>query len=394
MNNKLRTNKAFTLIELLVAIGLLAIVISFAGVIFRVSINAYRTATANAEIMQKLRAITEQLDADFKGLRKDGEIFIVWSAVAKPGANPEDPNSYARFDRIMFFADGDFQSYGNRPMVRGNVARISYMLANRPSGGPDGYSIRAVQQEPRRRILARNLHILTADTNTALHEFLYPGMLPSVPGPDWLTWNNRLEYDKISLGEWKNIPWVIDPNNPDPGEPNKPNMLSVITDVNVANTNFIGVVKNRGSLVDPADPNLIHMLLCEGVGEFKIQGWYDALRRWLPEVDPDRNGDLQDTDFFLLPNMSKPVLDPERIPGVLYPYPPNGAVVLGGEFNYDPDTEEGQEKFRSLRELLNEEHFNAIPGLGRALKFTFTLYDSKGIIKEGRTFTHIVYLDD
>jgi hypothetical protein len=27
-----------------------------------------------------------------------------------------------------------------------------------------------------------------------------------------------------------------------------------------------------------------------------------------------------------------------------------------------------------------------------AFKFTFTLYDSKGIIKEGRTFTHIVYL--
>ena len=26
----------------------------------------------------------------------------------------------------------------------------------------------------------------------------------------------------------------------------------------------------------------------------------------------------------------------------------------------------------------------------RALKFTFTLYDSKGIIENGRTFTHIV----
>jgi len=43
--------------------------------------------------------------------------------------------------------------------------------------------------------------------------------------------------------------------------------------------------------------------------------------------------------------------------------------------------------------LLNQANFNSIPGLGRALKFTFTLYDSKGIIKEGRTFTHVVYLD-
>ena len=43
---------------------------------------------------------------------------------------------------------------------------------------------------------------------------------------------------------------------------------------------------------------------------------------------------------------------------------------------------------------IDEEHFNAIPGLGRALKFTFTLYDSRNLIKNGRTFTHIVYLDN
>lgn len=30
----------------------------------------------------------------------------------------------------------------------------------------------------------------------------------------------------------------------------------------------------------------------------------------------------------------------------------------------------------------------------RAFKFTFTLYDSHGVIKNGRTFTHIVYLGD
>jgi hypothetical protein len=43
------------------------------------------------------------------------------------------------------------------------------------------------------------------------------------------------------------------------------------------------------------------------------------------------------------------------------------------------------------------------PGLGfqplqpiasNAIKFTFTLYDSKGIIENGRMFTHIVYLGD
>jgi len=30
----------------------------------------------------------------------------------------------------------------------------------------------------------------------------------------------------------------------------------------------------------------------------------------------------------------------------------------------------------------------------RALKFTFTIYDSKGVFPDGKTFTHIVYLNN
>ena len=165
MNYKLRTNKAFTLIELLVAIGILVIVLSFASVIFKVSIEAHRTAIANAEIMQKLRAITDQLNADFKGLRKDGEIFLIWVAALKGGAYPADPDSYDRFDKIMFFADGDFQSYGTNPMLRGNISRINYMLAR--NGG-----VKAQGQEKTGRILARAQHILTNDVNPMLAEFI------------------------------------------------------------------------------------------------------------------------------------------------------------------------------------------------------------------------------
>jgi len=360
--------KAFTLIELLVAIGILAMVLSFASVIFRVSINSQRTASANAEIMRKLRAITDQLNADFQGLRKDGEIFVVWVAgQAKPSDPNYDHDGYVRFDRIMFFADGDFQSYGvNHPIVRGNVARICYMLANRPGALP----VRPTNQEPEKRILARTQHILTADDDPALDEFIYPGL--PLSNEDWLNWNNQLEYDKISLPEWKNIPWVI--NADESREPNKPNMLSVITDVTVANRRLSESI--RGSMVNPAEPNSIHMLLCEGVGEFKVQGWYDAESRWVPEVDPDGDRDLtDDSDFFL----DGSVVHPNEVPGVLYPYP-YGLVSIR-DVNFPSS-------------LLNEANFNSIPGLGRALKFTFTLYDSKGVIKDGRTFTHIVYLDN
>lgn len=348
MNYRLRTNEGFTLIELMVAIGILAIVMSFASVIFRVSIDAHRTAMANSEIMQKLRAITGQLNADFEGLDKDAEIFVAWVAKALPPASSYhdlDLDGYERFDRIMFFATGDFQSYSVNPAVRGNIARICYMLAQKGNIKPD-------VQKPNERVLSRNQHILTADP--ALPAFLDPN---SFNNQQWYQWNNQYEYDKISPEAWKTIAWQ-----------NKQDMLSVVTDIKVGTSTISEQVK--GAMVDPADANSIHMLLCQGVGEFKIQSWYDAQKKWIPEVDPDGDGNLADTHFYMT--------DPNAVPGVLYPYPPYGGVIINN-INYP-------------RAQVDKAHFGAIPGLGRALKFTFTLFDSKGIIKEGRTFTHIVYL--
>ena len=350
INNSNGTGKrfltGFTLIEILVAIGILALVMSFSSVIFKVGIGAHRTAIATTEIMQKLRAITDQLNDDFKGLRKDGEIFVVW--VAKPLTTADykdnDLDGYERFDRIMFFADGDFQSY-KLPIVRGNIARICYMIANKGN-------ISAEAQDRNKRVLARNLHILTADPSLAD----FPDF-DSFSDTQWYEWNNRFEYDKISLDGWKNISWQ-----------NKINTLTATTDIQISGTTVNEAI--RGVNVESADANSIHMLLCEGVGEFKIQGWYDARQQWIPEVDPDGDGNLADTHFFLS--------EPNNVPGVLYPAPTG--IININNINYSGTQ-------------VDETHFNAIPGLGRALKFTFTLYDSRGIIKNGMTFTHIVYLD-
>jgi prepilin-type N-terminal cleavage/methylation domain-containing protein len=393
MKYKFQNNNAFTIIELLVAVGILVVVLSFAGVIFRVSIESHRTAMANAEIMQKLRAITGQLNADFRCLRKDGEICIVWKARPIGVAGPVDPNSYERFDRIMFFADGDFQSYNtygsDQKTIRGNIARICYMLARRRG-------IEAPAQDKTKRVLARSQHILLNDTDPVLKEFILDPDTFGGTVQEWYDWNNILEYDKITLSGWKNIRWDRDPNDPRGlKQPCKMNMLSVITNIRIdadVDDNLI-----MGAMVEPTEPNSIHNLLCEGVGEFKVQGWYDARQRWIPEVDPDGDGILSDTDFILDPADSSR-LDSEAVPGVLYPYREEpsicGKVILGGEFYCDLNTEEGLTKFQELQNLLNEDDFNLIPGFGRALKFTFTLYDSKGVIENGRTFTHIVYLDD
>jgi prepilin-type N-terminal cleavage/methylation domain-containing protein len=368
--------KAFTLMELVVALAILAVVLSFAGVIFRVSIDSHRMALANAEIMQKLRVITDQLDADFRSLRKDGEIFVVWSAEPKPGYPKPDPNAakskpgtnfigtlgYERFDRIMFFTTGDFQAYGRSE--RGNVARICYTLARGPSDSPTGPNWPPMQK-PARRMLARTQHILIPpgsgekllDTNDFTTE-------------QWLAWNSQDEIDRISLEGWKRMPEV-----------QKINMLSVIGDISIKKGLRRGAIEStaveeaRGVLIDPAQPESIHSLFCQGIGQFMVQGWNDQLDRWIPEVDPDEDGDLADSDFIL--TSDKKEIDPNNDPGLWYP--------RGGTNLHDPNFPVDQ---------IDQDHFNQIPGLGRALRFTFTLYDSRNLIKNGRTFTHIVYLDN
>jgi len=105
------------------------------------------------------------------------------------------------------------------------------------------------------------------------------------------------------MNQWKCIPWETD----------KKIALSAITDVIIDDT--MDPRYAIGAKVAPYDSNSIHNLWCEGVGEFKVQGWYDPEQRWVPEVDPDRNGNLADTDF-LLDTVDPTKLDAQQVPGV------------------------------------------------------------------------------
>ncbi len=365
--------KAFTLLEMVVALGILALILSFAGVIFRVSIESQRLALANAEIMQKYRTITSQLDEDLRGLCRDGEIFIIWDAGRKPFTDPNrrDAGAFDRFDRIMFFTSGDFQAYDvqsySATNTRGNVARVSYALARGPSLNPADVND-PQRQKPERRMLARTQHVL-----------IPPPKPPATGTPtlntrgftdaQWRKWNCGTEIDRISLAEWKQIP-----------ASEKMDILSVIGEVIIdkGNNNLTAMGEAaRGVLIDRTEPNSLHLLLCEGVGQFAVQGWNDKRGRWMPEIDPNGDGNLNDSDF-LVENGG---LDPNDCPGIWYP---RGGLIMGGIT--------GPELAREVPDF-SEDYFAVIPGLGRALKFTFTLYDRRGLIKQGRTFTHIVYLD-
>ncbi|MHC4621582.1 MAG: type II secretion system protein, partial [Planctomycetota bacterium] len=267
--------RAFTLIELVVAIGILAMVLSFSGVIFKVAADSYRVTDANAEIMQKMRAICEQLDADFRGLRKDGQIFVIWSAVPVylPGYLPDadadyyanDPDQHVRFDRIMFFADGDFQpSNPANPPVRGNLARISYMLASVPGALP-GEEIAAPNQPHERRMLARTQHILTADASVGdciftndEGDFIDPAALTD---NELRQWHREREHDRISLEQWMNIPLLKKV-----GQDYEPDLLAYALTF-ITQTAVVPELKDKigGALIENES---LHTLLCEGVGEF------------------------------------------------------------------------------------------------------------------------------
>ncbi|MCF7972492.1 MAG: prepilin-type N-terminal cleavage/methylation domain-containing protein [Phycisphaerae bacterium] len=371
-----RINKAFTLVEVLVAVALLVVVMAMAGTVFRVGIESHRMAQANAEIMQKFRSITDQLEADFRGLCKEGEIFIAWKTdpLKTRGGNP-NPN-YGRHleDSIVFFAKGDFQSYKpyQGQVIRGNVARVSYMLGSRRDAA--GQIRKAESLSPSQRVLQRTQHILTQEEGLDAFAPLLD-VNETATDQAWFEWHNYREYDKITLQQWLDM-----------DETTKNDALSLATQTKVqtpdlTNQNF------WGSQYEPNQPALYaHTLLSEGVAEFKIQGWFETLepnltgRRWVPDDDPDGDGDYSDSELLVAPDDAQGNVD--AVAGILYSGERPYLLKLAGEF-----------KDKLSGDASSAAAFNGIPGLGRALKFTFKLYDSRGLIPEGRTFTHIVYLD-
>ncbi len=279
--------KAFTLIELVVAVALLAMALAFSGIIFKVSIESYRTAVANAEIMQKLRAITDQLNADFQGLQKDGYLILDSAGITRKEFRDSPASGGFRADRLYYFATGDFQSWFNQD-IRSNIARIYF--------GHERYSLADANNIVSGWNLARDVILLT----------------PGNSDPNF-------DYRNISYTQCKS----------DLGSFEDPNIL-------LSNPVAINPLVN------------IQSLLCQNAGEVRIE-WTDGTKdpngilNWFGLSRP-RGISIENTT-----NWPYRVFWTPTTPGQLWP---------------------------------------------EAMKFTFTLYDSRRILKEGRTFTHIVYLDN
>ncbi len=367
--------RAFTLVELMVAVGLMAMMIAFTSVIFRFGIDAHRISSAKAEIMQKVRVITEQLNSDLRGLRKDAPLMI-WFERDRVGV--AEPN---RYDQIMFFANGDFTSYNRYRIglkqyidpdpnlsvpynkddfhVRGNLARIYYSLASKYEDATfSPPPMEPMEIEASERILARRVHIMTADP--CLVEWPDPEQKISTTFDAELVgvgyYNDIYEHDSVPLPKYK--------------------AASMFDNTAIVHTCF-----DERALVDTRSPETFHKLMCEAVSSFSVQWAYwdrdtvgdEYELRWFPSVDPDGDDSEIDSHFELN--------NPGRDKFAVHFNMPAGTTLTDWK-DVDELEYQGSDK------AFEADFFPA------AFKFTFTVYDSKKIITGGRTFTHIVYLED
>ncbi len=179
------------------------------------------------------------------------------------------------------------------------------------------------------------------------------------------TINDIYEHDSLSLAQWKTVDRTA-------------------YDGPILNACFVS-----RTLFDVGDPNTFQRLMCKGVSNFSIQWayWDPAYNRvhWFPSNDPDGDGNPADSHFELMLMNGYP--DPASTIPVYANF-----YAFGTFFNIPTDQ---INYWGPVSEMMYNSTDNFAAGFyPRALKFTFTLYDSKGIIQEGRTFTHIVYLGD
>ena len=376
-----KPNKAFTIVELLVAMSLMLVLMALASVIFAAAVRAYRTADSTMEIVRRADAIRQQLSADFGGLQKDAPMAVWFEIVDTDGDGTGD----TRYDQIQFFANGDFQaikpydSTGDGvpdKTVSGLVSRIQYGHAwqvNTDTGANPWIFEKSYlwvsANNPGAQLLSRRTHLLTSDMTLT-----YAGVANPFPNTAQFTTggfspfgNNLVEYDQLSLVDWQNLVQTTANNN---------QLLNTCFN-NLQNTTTAG-----RPMIDMKNTNTLHLLLSGHIGEFKVQWAYkseDQIKntatgetfganerfsgvRWWPDYS---RGDFYQAGFGAYFDM----------PGGI-----SGAMV-------------GQWKTVGVWEHQSEAVYFASDFYPKVLKFTFTVYDAKGLFPNGRTFTHIVMID-
>ena len=365
--NTIFSNKArrgLTLAEMLVAVAITVGLLLMIGMVFKSTTGAVGKGFAQNEICQQLRAFTRQLETDFAGLRPDMPFAIIFEQYLynPDGINNNGDEYFVRQDRIVFFANGDFQTLDG---ISGNMTRIFYGQAIDPFVPNPDYPY-----VPPRQILTRRSKLLTMNLGT--WNLINPVTAEIY---DWIPVDiNYTTMKGLTSSEWKNVPY---------------NSYNGSTDYFFTQTRISSMVRrpyidrvkqaiNSGNVTPEA---LQQLFLLADVTDFKIQYWtYDppppdgrGVWRWFPDEYDFENFDLKYNIGRNLYGQNVLVFaDAWNIPQALlpfglYPIPPENVLWRCAQ----PGT----------------------ASLPSAMKITFTLYDAgRRQFPQGQTYSYIVKL--
>lgn len=395
----LTTRRGVTLVELLVAVSITTGMMLAASMVFSSSTKAAGLAQANTEIMAQLRALTDRLDRDFTGLQPNLPMAIIFEI------DPSYTPSTLRQDRIVFFANGDFQvkDYGatSTTMLSGNLARIFY--------GQADYSPALTNPSltGSRYILMRREKLLTADTNTNWNTNWLGGLgilspLGNISSLDTDKYIAETQYDYMPIENtteafWKNETAFNFQTNYFQTDPDNTNSIPSM----VRRPNWNTILNSAAFTPNESRNAIQQMYLLPDVTDLKIQVWFldptgtsPYANRWFPD-----DVDYQDmVDFAANPNLvpssgnvyaaafywNVPDLTGTTVPDPIT----DTTIVAPNDIDWWSDT-------------MDLTQPTASGGLGlpaastwpSAIRFTFTLYDKdRRHYPNGQTFSYIVKL--
>ncbi|MCK5271273.1 MAG: hypothetical protein KAJ52_01805, partial [Sedimentisphaerales bacterium] len=333
-----------TLVEMMVAVGITILMMMATSVVFKSAGAAAGKANSSSEIMQQARALCRQLENDFRGLRPDMPMAVIFEEEGYDTDGDGTNDTFFRKDRIVFFANGDFQTTGGDS---GNLARIFYGQARDDFNTPQHLDN---PNAPWRRVLARRYKILTPSTWLPVNSGTFANWMTVV--------NSAEEYDDILLESSNESYWKTE----DP--------------LNFANYHFRtsdGVAEWDFSMVrrpdilkiqDNLTPDALQQLyMLPDVSDFRIDMWYEGNTAWGVTQPPM-------SSYWNMEDMPKT--------GGL----PFSATLIDSFMWFSEDD------FRAFPNVPNN-----IDLWPKALRFTFTLYDrDRRYFPDGKAFTYIVKL--
>jgi len=379
--------RGVTLPELMVAVAITVGMLLLTGMVFKSATDASGQSMAYQEILQQARAVMQQLDQDFRGLRPDLPMAIVFEGYDERNypnwGDPDEIDKVIRCDRIVFFANGDYQIQDHDNPIQtfsANVARIYY--------GQEADAVEMPESgSPDRRILFRRYKLLTAN---------------AAPVWNYTTTNNAIINDyypvePFTLSYWKNLDFINFSDNTG----TYPGLFYENEDMSLIRRPDYQDIQDEIYNGRIGTDALQAMYLLPDVTDFRIDVWFanSAMQAWFPNenylgqfdgllnnLSPRHDGinqNVGDTNFSLYWNVAGA------------PDTPNIAQrnIGNSKIDWRPDAE--LQLVADAMAMIPPSSggpytFNVWPS---ALKFTFTLYDKgRRYFPEGVTFEYIVKL--